>query len=224
MAVKGAFHRVKRDHELHEHVRQELKWDLDVTDQRDITITVNHGVVSLGGEADSYAQRWAIERAVARVAGVVSINNFMAIKPPKADDYHDDGELAEIANQTLDWDARVPDGVRATVSDGLVTLSGAVGLFSQKAAAEDAVRNLVGVRGVANYVTVAGPVADLTAGLEAAVRRRIVLDADAITVKVADGTVTLRGTVPTLYDRGAIERAAWSVPGITRVEDLLDVP
>ena len=224
MSVADTFHRLKQDHEIHEDVRQELKWDLDVTDQRDVMITVNRGVVSLDGQADSYAERWAIERAARRVAGVVAINNYMAVKPPKADDFHEDGELAKVANRALEWDARVPDGVRADVADGLVTLSGAVSLFSQKAAAEDAVRNLVGITGVANDITVVTPVADLAAGIEAAVRRRIFANADAVTVKVVDGTVTLRGTVPTLYDRGAIERAAWSVPGITNVDDRLDVP
>ncbi|HWZ58932.1 MAG TPA: BON domain-containing protein [Gemmatimonadaceae bacterium] len=223
MSVQDTFRRLKHDHEIHEDIRQELKWDLDVTDERDIQITVDHGVVSLGGQADSFAQRWAIEQAASRVAGVLSISNNLTVKPPKADDFHEDDELIKVANRTLEWDARVPLGVRATVEDGVVTLLGAVSLFSEKEAAEDAVRNLVGITGVENAITVSGPVADLTAGLEAAVRRRIFPLADAVSVEVADGSVTLRGTVPTAYDRAAIERAAWSVPSITRVDDQLNV-
>ena len=223
MSVQDTFRRLKHDHEIHEDIRQELKWDLDVTDERDIQITVDHGVVSLDGQADSFAQRWAIEQAASRVAGVLSISNNLTVKPPKADDFHEDDELIKVANRTLEWDARVPLGVRATVEDGVVTLLGAVSLFSEKEAAEDAVRNLVGITGVENVITVSGPVADLTAGLEAAVRRRIFPLADAVTVEVADGSVTLRGTVPTAYDRAAIERAAWSVPSITRVDDQLNV-
>lgn len=223
MSVQDTFRRLKHDHEIHEDVRQELKWDLDVMDERDVRITVDHGVVSLDGQADSYAQRWAIEQAASRVAGVISIENNLAVKPTKADDFHEDDELTKVANRALEWDARVPQGVKATVEDGVVTLSGAVSLFSEKQAATDAVRNLVGITGVENDITVAGPVSDLTAGLEAAVRRRIYPMADAVSVQVADGTVTLRGTVPTAYDRAAIERAAWSVPSITNVDDQLNV-
>jgi osmotically-inducible protein OsmY len=223
MSVQDTFRRLKHDHEIHEDVRQELKWDLDVMDERDVRITVDHGVVSLDGQADSYAQRWAIEQAASRVAGVISVENNLAVKPPKEDDFHEDDELAKAANRALEWDARVPQGVKATVEDGVVTLSGAVSLFSEKAAATDAVRNLVGITGVENDITVAGPVSDLTAGLEAAVRRRIYPMADAVSVQVVDGTVTLRGTVPTAYDRAAIERAAWSVPNITNVDDQLNV-
>jgi osmotically-inducible protein OsmY len=36
----------------------------------DIGATVKDGVVTLGGTVDSFAERWAAERAVKRLAGV----------------------------------------------------------------------------------------------------------------------------------------------------------
>jgi osmotically-inducible protein OsmY len=221
--VEESIHRLKADHEIHKDVREELKWDLDITDQGEVDISVDHGVVTLDGYADSYAQKWAIEQATYRVHGVKGVQNYLEVRLPKDDD-HSDREIERAARQALEWDARVPRGVSVHVSESQIWLSGSVERLAARVAAEDAVRNLVGVSGVMNEIKViAGePAADVKRDIEAAVRRR--LDGGGgVSVVVADGVVTLSGVVPTAWVRDDIERAATLARGVTRVDDQLQV-
>jgi osmotically-inducible protein OsmY len=224
MTLKDSIHILKEDHEIHTDVRAELKMDLDVTDERDVEITVDHGLVDLDGSADSYAQKWAIERAAYRVIGVKAVRNYLDVKPPK-DDYREDSEIEKAAKRALEWDARVPDGIRATVTDGLLQLHGTVARFSQREAAEEAVRNLLGVREVTNDIklSIAEAASDLKRDIEDAIRRRFDGTIANISVEAVGGVVTLNGIVPTFAVRDDIERAIWSAPGVTRIDDQLQV-
>jgi osmotically-inducible protein OsmY len=224
MTLKDNIRTLKEDHEIHTDIRAELKMDLDITDERDVEITVNHGSVDLDGSADSYAQKWAIEHATYRVIGVKAVRNYLDVKPPK-DDYRDDDEIEKAAKRALEWDARVPEGVRASVSDGLLLLNGTVARFSQRVAAEEAVRNLLGVREVTNDIklSIAEAAIDLKRDVEDALRRRFDGTSASISVEAVDGVVTLNGIVPTFALRDDIERAIWSAPGVTRIDDQLQV-
>ena len=57
----------------------------------------------------------------------------------------------------------------------------------------------------------------------AALKRGAELEADAIHVDVQGDKVVLEGKVKAWYERGVAERAAWSVAGVTSVEDNLRV-
>jgi osmotically-inducible protein OsmY len=52
-----------------------------------------------------------------------------------------------------------------------------------------------------------------------AMERSARLDAESVSVKSEDGTVTLRGTVSSWADHDAAVAAAWAAPGVTRVKD-----
>ena len=56
-----------------------------------------------------------------------------------------------------------------------------------------------------------------------ALKRNAELEADAIRVKVDNDTVTLEGKVKAWSERGIAEHAAWSAPGVRKVEDRLVV-
>ena len=49
--------------------------------------------------------------------------------------------------------------------------------------------------------------------------RQAEFDADLITVETAGSRVTLRGTVQSIAERRAAERAVWNAPGVTHVDD-----
>ena len=49
------------------------------------------------------------------------------------------------------------------------------------------------------------------------------LDADKVHVSVEDGTVTLTGEVRCWHERDEAETAAWSAPGVTRVQNNLSI-
>jgi osmotically-inducible protein OsmY len=120
---------------------------------------------------------------------------------------------------------RVPRGVRADVSSGVVRLHGVVQRSTQRDVAEDAVRHLVGLRGISNEIKVvpAEVAVDLERQIEAALDRRFDGDARSISVSAAEGVVTLRGAVPSFALRDDIERTVRCAPGVTRVDDQLQI-
>jgi osmotically-inducible protein OsmY len=213
----------KRDPEIHQDVRAELSIQQNGGGSS-VEITVHHGVVYLTGLVESYAQKWAIDRAVRRIVGVKDLRDYLHVRPPDAA-APDDRGIARAANRALRWDARVPKGIRAAVTGGVLRLSGAVERFGQREAAEEAVRNLMGVRDIVNEVALlpADRPVDLTRQVEAALRRWFGPASRVISVAAAEGVVTLRGLVPTSALLREIERAVWAIPGITRIDNQLQV-
>ncbi len=213
----------KRDPEVHQDVRAELSSQQD-DDNASVEITVHQGVVCLTGLVESYAQKWAIDRAVRRIVGVKGLCDYLHVRPPEGA-APNDRQIERAANHALRWDVRVPRGLRATVSGGELRLSGAVVRFRQREAAEEAVRNLTGLRDIVNQIALlpAPPSAHLTQDVEAALRRRLGPASRLISVTAAQGVVTLRGLVPRFALLGQIERVVWSTPGITRIDNQLQV-
>jgi osmotically-inducible protein OsmY len=165
-------HARKRDPEIHQAVRAELSIEQDGRG-RSLDVSVQHGVVSLSGLVDSYAEKWAIDRAVRRIVGVKELRDYLHVRPP--DGASNDRRIARTAKLALGWHARVPNGIRVDVANGVLRLRGAVKQFSQREAAEEAVRNLIGVRDIVNEIAllVAVPPAHLALEVEAALRRRL---------------------------------------------------
>jgi osmotically-inducible protein OsmY len=221
MTMPDVGQHVTQDRDIERAVRAELGVSLDANGHRLVSVTVHEGVVSLAGFVDSYAQKWAAERAAARVVGVRDVRDYLEVLPP--DDSCADGPIRTAVQRALDWDARVPDGVHGEVTDGVVRLHGVVGRLSEREAAEEAVRNLTGVRDVVNEIRVAHiPVGGhLETDVEAAIRRRYAAEAGRIGISTADGVVTLSGVVPTLAMLEEIERTVRSLRGVTRIDNQL---
>jgi osmotically-inducible protein OsmY len=210
---------IKDDAQLRRDVEDELEWDPHL-DARDIAVAVKIGVVTLAGHVGSYAERFAAERATGRVSGVKGIANDIAVRSRREPSV-DDTRLAQAAVTALRINMLVPRSVRAVVRDGWITLQGVVDTACRKNAAEAAVRHLRSVRGVTNDIVVrtSASLPDVRAKIEAAFQRHANLEAQRITVSVADGAVTLSGEVPTWQERLAAETAALNAPRVARVEN-----
>jgi osmotically-inducible protein OsmY len=212
------------DKEIQKAVLSELEWEPEVS-STEIGVAVKDGIITLSGFVDSYVKKYNAERAAKRVYGVKAVANDLEVKLPSENE-RTDPEIAKAAVQALESRYILPhDKIKVTVRNGWITLEGSVEWQFQKESAESAVRQLMGVKGVTNLITVKPPVsaADVKAKIEDALRRSAELDARSIMVETSDSKVVLRGTVHSWAEREEAERAAWSAPGVARVEDLITV-
>jgi osmotically-inducible protein OsmY len=216
---------MKSNSELQQDVIDELRWDPSTRDC-EIGVAARDGVVTLSGEVSSYAQKLAAEAAAERVAGVRALAEDLKVKLPSSME-RSDTDLAHACLNALKWDVDVPEeGLHLKVENGWVTIEGSVGTHFQRQAAERAVRYLTGVKGIINHalVKVSGvSTSEVGRKIKAALHRSAELDASRIQVEAHDGRVTLRGTVRSWAERTDAERAAWSAPGVTAIDDQIVV-
>ena len=212
------------DLQLQQRVLDELTFDPSVDAAR-IGVAAKGGVVTLSGHVGSVAEKFAAERAVRRVKGVKAIAQELDVHLP-ADKKTADDEIAQRAVKLLEWDVLIPPGALAVeVERGVITLSGIVEWGYQRDEAERDLRRLGGVNGVINTIEVRPRVdaADVQSRLRAAFERNAELEASGISVTVKDNRVILSGKVKSWIEREEAERAAWSVPGVTAVDDRIAI-
>jgi osmotically-inducible protein OsmY len=131
----------------------------------------------------------------------------------------------------LAWDPEVDSTtIAVTVADdGIVRLSGDVGSFGEKLAAEKAAQRIMGVKALVDDLTVR-----LTPGLLLpdeqiaraaidALRLNVAVPRGTVTITVEDGWITLAGQVPWFYQRRAAEKAVRYLHGVKGVMNLVAV-
>ena len=213
------------DIELRQAIIDELEFEPSV-DAANIGVAVDKGIVSLSGHVASYVEKVAAEKAAKRVKGVRAIAEAIKVRFA-SDKKTNDDEIARRALNILEWSAVAPkDAVMVKVQDGWVTLSGEVNWQYQRIEIEQIIRRLSGIHGVLNAIALKPHVEpnDVRNRIEGALRRHAYVQAERIHVGVEDGrSVTLDGSVQDLQQREAVKRAAWSVPGVSRVIDRLEV-
>ena len=210
---------IKTDAQISQEVEQELASEPKLN-ASGIAIKVDQGAVSLLGTIDTYAEKAIAENAAKRVNGVRAIALDHEVRLPESH-LRTDSDIAVAVQNALTWDVLIPTTVTGKVEDGWITLEGPVTWNYQREAAEHAVRNLVGVVGVFNSVTIKPEVsaAEVKEKIEAALERRARASVLAIRVEVAGGKVTLTGHAGSWRAVEDAANAAWAVPGVTEVVD-----
>jgi osmotically-inducible protein OsmY len=196
-----------------------------VVDAAGITVNNIGGNVALNGTVPGYPQYLEAAAAARRVAGVTGVHNHLEVVLPRRDE-RDDATLAAVANNTLASSSTVPNTVQATARDGNLTLAGFVRNGAQRAAAEQAVADLPGLRNVRDQIEVISgdPLSDVNALVQDALDRYAMpLDNSKVTVSTSGHTVTLTGHVRTWAEQDAVVAAAWMAHGISNVHDQIQV-
>jgi osmotically-inducible protein OsmY len=212
---------MKTDAQIQTDVMQELKWDPSITHEH-IGVAVADGIVTLSGTVPSYIERSSAERAAQRVSGVKAVVEKIEVKVPGA--YHrDDQDIAKAILDQFRWHTQIPDDVvKPRVENGWVELTGEVDWDYQRSAAENAIRNLTGVKGITNRITIKARVAqpfEIKSKIEEALKRAAEREADRIRIEVQGTRVVLSGKVRSFAELRDVRGAAFSAPGVTAVED-----
>jgi osmotically-inducible protein OsmY len=215
---------MRSDSDMKRDVEDELRWDPDI-DSTDIAVTVKNGVVTLAGFTRSYSDKLEAEAAAKRVAGVVGLANDIEVRLPNLDQ-RPDPEIARDAIAAIK--NRLPlisEQLKVLVRNGWITLEGEIEWDFQRLSAERAVRRVKGVKGVTNSIQLKPHVqpTEIKRKIEEAFRRSAEIDASRITVEAIGGDVILKGTVRSWAERQEAERAAWSAPGVRRVDDRITI-
>ena len=213
-----------QDKSVQEDVIRELDWE-SVVHATEIGVGVKDGIVTLSGVVDSHAAKRAAERAAARVRGVRAVSSQLEVRPAGPVE-RTDADIAWAAANALAWNALVPqDRIAVSVTTGWILLEGAVERRFQKMAAEDAVADLAGVSGVTNLIAIRPviPAPELKEEIEEALHRCAEVDPRNIVVEVEGDCARLWGSVHSLAQREAVERAAWSAPGLREVSNHLTI-
>lgn len=211
------------DANLQQAVQEELQWEPRV-EAAHLGVAASGGAVTLTGDVASYSQKIAAVEAAERVYGVTSVADQITVKIPD-ETARDDTQIAEAAADALKLNTLVPAAVQAEVRDGFITLRGAVEYHYQRTNAEEAVRYLLGVRGVVNEIIVQPRIKPRAVKQEIgdSFRRNALLDARQITVTASDGTAHLYGHVHSIAEKRAASTAALNAPGVVAVDNDLRV-
>jgi osmotically-inducible protein OsmY len=142
----------------------------------------------------------------------------------------EDKVLRQFIIGGLDFEPSIDSAnIGVAVENGVVTLSGHVGSYAEKIAAERALKRVKGVKAIAQEIEVRYPSQAKRSDDEIAQRALNILKwsvqvpADSIQVKVEKGWVTLSGTVPWQYQRLAAESAVRKLSGVRGFTNLIEI-
>jgi osmotically-inducible protein OsmY len=214
---------IKMDSQLKQDIETELRWDPKVNAAQ-IGVSVDTGAVTLLGVVDTYGQRKAAEEAARRVGGVRSLAQDLTVKI-LSEHTRTDPEIAAAVQGALAWDVSIPKTITATVEKGTVTLGGNAKWNYERDAAEQAVRNLMGIVAVHNCVALKPETSasELKHKVETALLRQAIADSKSIVITTDGSQVTLTGQASSWHASEDAASAAWSAPGVTHVTNQVQV-
>jgi osmotically-inducible protein OsmY len=135
-------------------VIESLSHDPRIPDAAEIAVSAKHGVVTLRGTVESFAQRRAAAEDARKLEGAYEVHNQLKVDL-RGSSRRPDHEIRGAALQMLMWDVEVPSqSIDVKVQNGWVTLTGDVRHQYQSDAAYEDVARLHGVVDVTNEIRV----------------------------------------------------------------------
>ncbi len=141
-----------------------------------------------------------------------------------------DSQIKSDVLNELKWDSRVDEtDIGVQVKEGVVTLTGSVGVYAKKIAAREAAHRVHGVLDVVDELQVKVPGigartdADIARGVRDALEWDAFVPDEKITSTVSLGIVTLEGAVQTWSQRADAERVVRGLSGVRGVINQITV-
>jgi osmotically-inducible protein OsmY len=215
---------MKTDIQIQQDVQAELKRH-PFLHASEIGVAVKNGIVTLSGNVDAYSKKRIAEKAAKSVEGVQAVVEDILVRL-FPDSSRNDSDLAAAVLNALKWHSAVPDkNIHIKVEDGWITLEGTVEWGFQKEAAENAIENLNGVKGVINAIAIDSKIEarDVVKQIVGAFHRSATIDSGNIKVDSVGDKVILRGKVRSIAERQDAENAAWLTAGVHHVDNQLQV-
>ena len=215
---------MKTDLEIQKDVLAELKWEPFIT-ASEIGVAVKNGVVTLSGIVDSYLKKTTAEKATKRVSGVKAVAEDIIVKSIGSL-VKTDTEIAQAALSALKWNSAInEEKIKIKVEDAVVTLDGEVDWEFQKISAQRQIEDMIGVRRIVNNVTVKTsiPAKDIKQKIADAFHRSATIDSEKIHIETTGSKIILKGTVRSWAEKNDAENAAWSAPGVNKVDNQLEI-
>lgn len=132
--------------------------------------------------------------------------------------------------EAINWEPLLSSNeIDVSVQDGTVTLGGTVDNFTQKKEAEQAVKNIAGVKAVVDdvkvglYFSAIKSDTDIAASVIKALRENWAVPDHRIKVTVENGWVTLEGILHWNFQRKAADNAIRYLPGVRGVIDKIKI-
>lgn len=215
---------MKNNEQLQQDVENAIKWEPSMR-AAEIGVTAKEGVITLSGTVDSYSKKLNAERAAKKVKGVKAIAEDITVDYGFSDKKNDT-EIAKDILKAWKYNWNVPtDKIQVKVEDGWANLTGEVGWKYQQDASKNTIKNLAGLKGVSNRITIKSESKDTVEqkAVENALERNWSINSKDVKVEVNKNKVKLTGLVHSLYQKEEAGRLAWNAPGVWAVENDLAV-
>lgn len=213
---------MKTDEILQQDVDNALKCE-PITTNCNLSVHSSNGEITLFGLVDNATKKVAAENIAMTIVGVRVVINKIDIKFNDWDEKKDIELTTEIVN-AFKWNWKtLNNNIKVITINGWVTLSGEVEWNYQKEAANEAVSNLIGVKGVSNTIIIKSQShfkIDKTT-LKLALQNHLAIDSKDIEIEVLNSDITLKGTVDSYYQKDIAGNIAWKTPGVVHVNNEL---
>jgi len=139
-------------------------------------------------------------------------------------------QLQKDVQDAIKWEPLLHAAeIGVIVKDGVVTLTGTVDNYSKKIQAENAAKNVVGVKAIAEDIEVKFASSDkqddtgIAEEILRSLKANLLVPDEKIQVKVDNGWVTMEGELPWNYQREAAKRTVNHVKGVKGVFNHLKI-
>ena len=203
----------------------QLTWDSSVN-SNNVLVKVRDGKVELRGNVENLAARMAAERNAQEVEGVVAVDNRLEIKFPPGSKLPNDKELKDKVENLLSWNNEInADHIGVECENHVITLSGTVETYWEKAHAATVVTAIKGVVEVKSELSVVPEISqkdeNIKDEISRAFQRTYLIDEEKIQVEVDKGIVKLTGKVPNFLVKLQARNMAIQTRGVKEVLDSL---